>query len=450
MTNVETTSPGNRSSATARVMSAMAFTGIGTAIAKVSLAVQEILVARHFGSNGIVETFLFAASVITFLNGTLASSLVMACVPSYVRASEHGGAKSRNRLVSSVSVVVLCALSIAVALVGIVSPLVLPLALPGFDAIRITVTVRVLAILLPTVVLAGLSANWGAALNAAGRFGSVAVAPATQPLCLVAYLLWAPQPRVTQMAMSILIGAAIQAAIMAVIARRNGIAVMPRWTGIDEGLRTTASEYVPMVVGAALFGSIVVINQSMASTLGAGSLAVFTYATRIPMFVLTVAATSLGTALLPHFSAMAARGDWSRLRASFDKSLRWITCLSIPVTVLLISASPLLVRAVFQGGSFGAADARAVSAVQRWYLLVIPAYLVGIVVPRIVSAVQANRLLMWWAALSLILNVALNLLLMPMLGVPGIAFATALVYTLTECLLVPIVYALLRRRAHGQ
>ncbi len=403
----------NPSSGVARVMSAMAFTGFGTVIAKVGLALQEILVARRFGSSGSVEAFLFGASAITFLNGMLVTSLVMACVPSYVRAREHGGPPARDRLVSSVSFVVICLLSGIVAIIGALAPFALHFVLPKFDASRITETVLVLAILLPTVVLAGLSANWGAALNAVGRFGSVAAAPAAPPLCLVAYLLWTREPRVSHMAISVLVGAVLQTVFMAQIARRNGISVMPHWAGVDEGLRTTASEYTPMVMATAFQGSTVLVDQSMASALGSGSLAIFTYATRIPMFILVVLATSLGTALLPHFSGIAAQAEWDRLRVGFARALRWILVVSVPLTAISIWASPALVRIVFQGGAFSVPDASAVTDVQRWFLLVIPAYLVGIVVPRIVSAVQANRLTMWVALLSALLNVALNLLLMP-------------------------------------
>jgi len=86
------------------------------------------------------------------------------------------------------------------------------------------------------------------------------------------------------------------------------------------------------------------------------------------------------------------------------------------------------VRVLFGRGAFTANDVKLVGRVQSFYALQIPFYLVSILVVRLISAVQRNRLLLWASAINLIINVTLNYVLMRWIGVAGIALSTTLVY----------------------
>jgi putative peptidoglycan lipid II flippase len=66
--------------------------------------------------------------------------------------------------------------------------------------------------------------------------------------------------------------------------------------------------------------------------------------------------------------------------------------------------------------------------VQAAYLLQVPGHLLGILYVRLISALQANRLLMVGSAINLVVNIGLNLVFMRRYGVAGIALSTAAVY----------------------
>ena len=93
-----------------------------------------------------------------------------------------------------------------------------------------------------------------------------------------------------------------------------------------------------------------------------------------------------------------------------------------------MALSEPLVRLLFERGAFTGEDTRIVAFVQIFSLLQIPFYLLGIIYVRAISALQRNTLLMWGSAISLILNVVMNLILMRYIGVAGIALSTAIVY----------------------
>jgi putative peptidoglycan lipid II flippase len=66
--------------------------------------------------------------------------------------------------------------------------------------------------------------------------------------------------------------------------------------------------------------------------------------------------------------------------------------------------------------------------VQQLFLLQLPAYLVSIVIVRVISTLKANVILLWGSVVSLVVNIGGNVILGGWFGVAGIALSTSLVY----------------------
>jgi putative peptidoglycan lipid II flippase len=162
--------------------------------------------------------------------------------------------------------------------------------------------------------------------------------------------------------------------------------------------------------------------------LGAGSVSALNYGTRLVAVILSIGSSSLGTAILPRFSKLAAAGRWQELQAGF-RSLAWLSlAVTVPLTLLLALASEPLARLFFQRGAFTIGTSQLVGHVQALSLLQIPFSVLLVLVVRIVSSLKVNRLLFHLAVFSLIANVVFDLALMRWLGVAGIALSTTLVH----------------------
>jgi putative peptidoglycan lipid II flippase len=90
-----------------------------------------------------------------------------------------------------------------------------------------------------------------------------------------------------------------------------------------------------------------------------------------------------------------------------------------------------LVRALFQRGAFTATDTDLVSQVQVCYLIQIPFYVAGLLFVQFLSSIRRNHVLMYGSALNLVLDVVLNLVLMKVWGIAGIALSTSIVYVVS-------------------
>jgi putative peptidoglycan lipid II flippase len=204
-----------------------------------------------------------------------------------------------------------------------------------------------------------------------------------------------------------------------------------------------------MLAGAFLMGSTSFVGQSMAAMLGPGRVSALSYGSKMTTLILGVGALSVSTAVLPQFSRMVAVKDWTGVRHTLIVYARLIVLITLPLTVFLIYFSEPLVHVLFQRGAFTEADTQLVARVQNLYLLQIPVFVLSMLLVRLISALQANRILMWGAAINLVVNIVFNYVLMKWMDVEGIALATSLMYLVSTGFLVLMVFRLMDEARNG-
>jgi len=139
----------------------------------------------------------------------------------------------------------------------------------------------------------------------------------------------------------------------------------------------------------------------------------------------TFLAMSFYAVLFPVFSRMEANAS-DRLAWAFDQSLRVVSIALVPICILGVFWAPWLMTTVF-GEPFRAAAP--VLAIAIWATA-----LQGIAVlsGRMLVAKGRQVITMWISAVSLLVNVALNYLLIPTLGMIGAATASVVTQALVS------------------
>lgn len=439
-----------KSSANTQIFAAMITVGGLTVVVKLVGGVKELLVAYQFGTSDALDAFLIAFVLPTFAINLISGSLNLAFIPSYIRVREHEGQEAAQRLSSSIMVFsagLLVAVSIVLALIA---SYILPIMASGFSPEKLALATSLYYLLLPCLVLSGLATMWGAILNAHDRFALAASVPIITALTTVVILVaLAKYWGIYALAVGTIAGMLLEAALLAWWLGRQGISITPRWHGVTPAVKQVWSQYGPMIAGAFLMGSTALVGQSMAAMLGPGSVSALGYGSKITSLILGVASVAVSTSVLPHFSRMVALAEWDAVRHTLLIYARLIVLTTLPVTLILIYFSEPVVRLLFQRGAFTEADTQLVAWVQGLYLLQIPVFVLGMLVVRLISALQANRILMWGAGISLVVNIVCNYVLMKWLAVGGIALSTALMHVISTSFLL-VMSLRLMKKASGQ
>lgn len=431
-----------------RIFSAALVVGSLTLLAKAAGMGKEMLQAAWFGTGDGMDAFLVAFLLPAYAINVIGGSINAALIPVFVEVRETAGREAAQRLFSGTVSLSLALLTAATVLLALAAPLLLPLLCPGFGPEKLQLTEQLFHLLLPAIVITGLAVNCEAALNAGERFALPALAPAIVPLVTIAALALGGQRwGIRALTAGMLAGFLLQLLILAVALRRRGLRLWPRWCGFEPELRRVMAQYVPAMVASGLVCSNLLVDQAMASTLGSGSVAALSYGNKLVALFLTIGTMALGTAVLPYFSKMAATGDWAGLRHSLRTYRRLILLITIPLAALAILLSQPLIRLLFERGNFTAADTALVVKIQNLYLLQIPAYALTVLSVRMISALQANRILVWGTVLSVLFNVLLNLALMKPLGTAGIALSSSLTQCICTAFLAWMLHRLLKAKS---
>jgi putative peptidoglycan lipid II flippase len=420
-----------------QIFAAASIVGLSTLIVSLLTFVKEILVARQFGTGDALEAFLIAYLLPSLAINVFAGSLNSAFIPTYVRVRETEGDKAAQDLLENVSAFLIFLLFIICLGIALLSPLLFPLIASGFDSEKLQLSHLLFYYLLPLTILKGLSTVWGAVLNTRDKFVLAGIAPVAVPLITIILLLTLVEKWDIYVLVSGLgIGFIIEAGVLGLALKKNGLFTRPRWLGYDRATKEVIQQYLPMIAGAFLMSSTWVVDQAMAAMLRPGDVAALSYGNKVTSFITGLGSMAIGTAVLPYFSSMVAGSRWDEVKNTIVVYLKLIVIVTVPLTLIMIVFSAPLIEVIFQRGAFTSADTALVGKVQAFYFLQIPFYIMGILIVRLISAIRANQILMWAAVMNLMTNIILNLVFIKIWGVAGIALSTSVVYLLSFIYLV--------------
>ena len=396
-------------------------------VVKVAATAKEFAVAGIFGRSDVLEAFLAASLIPGLLINLISESMNQALVPTLVRVTEREGRDRAQKLLSN-SLLGNCLLLLTASVaMAISAKLFFPLIGSHFLASKLNLAIHLFYGLLPIIVLTGIASNFTAVLNTEGRFALPALAPIVTPLAIIVVVpLYSSRLGIWSMVYASVAGAIIHTVWVSGMMNASGYRLAPRWYGMDESTRVVARQYGTLILSGLVASGGLLVDQSMAAMLPAGSVSALVYAGRFVSVALALLGSAVSSAAAPLFSEMVARNDWGACERSL-RNWAWISAaVATLVAAGMIFGAHLLVRLTFQHGVFGPQDSSAVSSVLVMYALQIPFFVCSRVFYRFLLAMRRADLVLYCGLLNLALDVVLNLLLMRWLGVAGIALATSL------------------------
>lgn len=415
--------------------------GVVTAVVRGAGAGKEIAVAAAFGRNDAYDAFVVASAVPVFLLGIAAGALTGALVPAIVSEAERG---SETWVVGRFVAIAALGLSLIGLLIAVVAPALTALLASGFSPEKQRSAAVLLVVLLPAVVIGGVTACVTSLLHAHSRFMSPAIAQVAGPaVVLVTVVASRDQITATRLAGATVAGVAMELLVV-ILLLKDRRALLPRRPLLDAVTRRALNRSVPLVAGAVLMGGALLVDQAMAAMLAAGSASALAYGSRLVVTILAIGATAVGSVVLPHFSSSQAHIS---LQRSYRRIQFALIFTSVPLAFGLFFASRPLVSLIFERGRFGHGDVAIVADVQRLFSAQIPFYLLAVLAARTLAALGHTRPIFWISALNLVTNVVLNIVLGRMIGVAGIALSTSVVYVQSALLLELEIRRAFNRRA---
>ena len=335
---------------------------MGNLLSRLLGLVRESVIASLFGKSVITSSFTTAATVPTMLYDLIVGGAVSAAlIPVFAQYAAWEDEKSSAELgkaVGSIAALVFSLLAAGSALLVIFAPLLVQIlgVSPADEAFALTV--QLVRIVLPSVVLLGLSSVLTALLYARQQFVYPAFAVACYNLGIVGgALTLAPRIGPTGLAVGVLIGAGLQLGLQVFGLRNTDLRF-----SVDlrhPAVRRVVTLYAPVAMGLVVTQLGVILERNLAWRTGEDSLAVMRFASTLVQLPLGLIAAAVSLAILPRL-ASAAEDDAGH--ASYNSTLalglRFVILGIIPVSAALIALREPVIRLIFERQAFDAAATR--------------------------------------------------------------------------------------------
>lgn len=432
-----------------------------TLASRILALVRDSLQARYVGANFASDAFLVAFRLPNMFRAFFAEgAFSSAFIPMFNRKlAEEGGGRGAAFDFAERSLSVLFAFLAVMTIAMLVAAWPLTALLSGgFHRQHPTheqfaFAVELSRITIPYLMLICLASLLGGVLNSLDKFWVNAAAPILLNIAMVAGLFafhGTPYESARVQALSVPVGGLLQLAWLYFACRRAGVSLRPRMPRIDADVRRLMKLILPAAIGAGAVQFNLVVSTALSGfLLGEGSISYIYYADRVNQLPLGMIGIGLGTILLPTISRLLTAGEDAKAMETQNRGMELALFLTLPAMVALIVAAEPIVRGLFQYGHFDAVDTVKCSWALAGFSIGLPSYVLVKVLTPGYYARHDTRTPVRYAIQSVGVNLAGNLILIPLLGRFGYGhvgppLATALSSTANVWML----YATLSKRGY--
>jgi putative peptidoglycan lipid II flippase len=405
--------------------------------------VRDILIAATLGASMVADVFFVAFKFPNLFRRLFAEgAFSMAFVPIFAGILEEEGKAKATEFANQAMGILLGGLLIVVIVMEMAMPWAMRAFAPGFldDPRKFVMAVELTRITFPYLLLISLVSLLAGVLNSFGKFAAAAATPILLNLCMIgALLFWAPVSKAPghTLAWAVFFAGLVQFLWIAYHCMKKGIWFRPIFVR-SKNVKLLLCRTLPVALGAGVYQINLLVDTIIASFLPEGSISYLFFADRINQLPLGVVGVAVGTALLPLLSRQISAGDHVAAQNSQNRAVEFSILLTLPAACALFVMSDPVVKVLFQRGIFGDIQASATAAALAILTLGLPAYvLIKALAPGFFArgdTVTPVKI----AAIAMVTNVVLSLILMgPFLHV-GVAMATTASSWLNSIMMVVI------------
>jgi putative peptidoglycan lipid II flippase len=378
--------------------------------------VHQMVITRVFGVSAALDSF-YAANRITELlfNLMAGGALGSAFIPMFTGFLTREDKKGAWRLASGVLNTVTLILVAVSVLVWIFAPQLVEhglfILVADANLGQVDETVRLLRIMLPSVVIFGISGLVMGMLNAHQSFLVPALAPGFYSLGIIFGALWLPSSwGIDRLAVGVVLGA-----LAHLLVQLPSLIRLPgRFYQLTIGFRDKAVQkvlalMVPRVIGAGVVQLNFLANTVIALSLGEGAASAVTLAFALLLMPKHAIGQSAGIASLPTLSAQAELGKTAEMRQLMASILRAMLLLAAPASFGMIILRVPIVQVLYEGGEFSTTATQMVAWALLWYSLGLIGHSLVEVLSRAFYAVHDTRTPVLVGVGAMSLNILLSI-----------------------------------------
>ena len=410
-----------------------------TIISKIFGFVRESVMAAVIGAGDIKSIYVTATTIPDIMTYTVIVGIVAAYIPVYTKVrAEKGESEARDftsNLLNILMVYGAIIFGVILVFAGPISKIFSP-KLTGNSLALAKDFTRIMAISIFTFLYSAVIRGF---LNAKGNFIDPVIPGIIVNIFVIgSTILTGLFDRPYILIIGTLIGSILQFARFPYVSYKLGYR-HKRFVDFDNPyIKYMLAMMVPIIISSAANKISILVDKSMASAyLGIDSVAKIFYTENMLDFIVEVFTINIATITLPQIAKLANSGHISKMKEKTSSTLVLTMVLVIPATLGMMALANPIIRLIYERNAFSPADTNIVASL----LISYGPYIVFISILKIFSnafyAVGDSKTPLLVILSQQLINIILNILLVKVIDIDGIALATSISTLIGSiCLLV--------------
>jgi putative peptidoglycan lipid II flippase len=394
-----------------------------TLISRVLGFLREAYLAKEFGTSAATDAFATALMLVNSVAAILAYTMVSVIIPAIERERHDHDERSSWRLVWTVGAWVTIGLVGLGAVVGLWPDLVV--APFGFDEARAQLLRELVQIMAPALALQGITGLLTAVLQAQRKFlGPAVVGIAFNLGIIVALALFGG---IRAAAWGVVIGAAAQVLFQLpqLIGAMREVGVWrPQLTHPRLGVVLASAG--PIALASVLQQINAFSDKYFAAPLGDGHVSALNFAHAAGSLPRTAFLMPLLAPLFPVIARMAAERRHTDTAGAFHRAAGVLALVSLPLGAFMVLYANEVAQLMFGRGRCDISCVTDIAGPLRFLAIATWASFLGYLLNRTINAMNASRDIFLSTAISVVVVIGLDIVLVGPMGISGLALASSL------------------------
>ncbi len=387
--------------------------------------IREMIIAAFFGTGYVVDAYVMAQSIPSMILAGVLSAVSTSFMPLFSEKNEREGSAAGDRFVNEV-LNLMTKVAVVMAIFGITfSPYLVRVFAGGFNGEQAALTAFFLRITFLYLIFQAANGLLTKYLNYKGTFLAPIAFGYAQNFFVITFVIIAAYFNEKLIVFGLLCSQAALYVLLRIVCKKWGFSrkFSLKNSGIAKQIVALA---LPTFIGGYVSTINTYVDRTLASGLAEGSVSALSYANIIISFITGLTVSIISAIVFPKLNQARAQGDMEHYNEMLSTGFNLLAIISIPFGLGALAFSQEAVQVIYERGAFNTGSTAMTGTALFWY----GAYLCfSSMNQQSIYAFQTNKDMktpMYIGVVSVTVNVCLNLLLVDVMGIAGLAFATSI------------------------
>ncbi len=397
---------------------------------------REVLISARFGTSMESDAYFMALKVTAIIFMGIGSAITTTMIPIIVSHITDGEKKKAFNFANKILTIMLLT-SLVIIPVGIVlAPFFMKYIAFGFYDTKIDLTVQLVRLMFPILICTFITYIFISILQSLGKFSITSIISMPYNLILLTYLVFfVGDYGVKGLAVATVVGWVFQFLIQTPILYKNEYRLKANFNFKDKDVRTFFKLILPILISTMVYNINTIIDSSLASTLSEGKLSALNYGFVIYTTIATTTIYGISTVLFPSFAKNTSSNNLAAFKDQVTSTIKALLFILLPMIVGLITLRTPIIKLAFERGAFDAQAVAMTKIALTYYAIGMIGFAIQEVLNKSFFALKDTKTPTKYGILSVMINIALNLILIRIMDLGGLALATSIA-TITNGILL--------------